>query len=162
MTTIPSPPSISPKQMTLLRIVAAMAWADGHLAQEEVEVAIENFSQIFSQHEDHKARLQEELREYLMQNLPLESLVPQLETLEERKLVLKLGYAVIASSARSPHEPTINAEEAMAYAKLVRLLDLSDDIVQKIEDSVDHDTLQGQDWMTNITSDLEQLARANT
>ena len=159
MTTIPSPPSISPQQMTLLRIVAAMAWADGHLASEEVDVAIENFSQIFAKHEDHKARLQEELREYLMQNLPLESLVPQLETEEERKLVLKLGYEVIASSARSPHEPTINAEEAMAYAKLVRLLGLSDDVVQEIEDSVDRDTLQGQDWMTNISGDLEQLAR---
>lgn len=159
MTMIPSPPSISPKQMTLLRIVAAMAWADGHLAEEEVGVAIESFSRIFSKHDDHQARLQEELREYLMQNLPLESLVPQLETLEERKLVLKLGYEVIASSARSPHEPTINAEEAMAYAKLVRLLELSDEVVQEIEDSVDRDLLQGQDWMTNITGDLEQLAR---
>lgn len=161
MTTIPSPPSISPKQMTLLRIVAAMAWADGHLANEEVDVAIENFSQIFAKHDDHKIRLQEELREYLMQNLPLESLIPQLETEDERKLVLKLGYEVIASSARSPHEPTINAEEAMAYAKLVRLLELPDPVVQEIENNVDRDTLQGHDWLTNISDDLEQLARSN-
>jgi len=160
MKTVPSPPSITPQQMTMLRIVAAMAWSDGHLAEEEVTVAIERFSQIFAKDASRQMQLREELREYLMQNLPLETLVPQLETREERELVLKLGYEVIASSARSPQEPTINSDEAKTYAKLVRLLDLPDDVVQAIEERVDRDVLQGEDWLANVSGSLTAIANS--
>ncbi|MGD1901232.1 MAG: TerB family tellurite resistance protein [Geitlerinemataceae cyanobacterium] len=158
MATVPSPPSISPKQMAMLRIVAAMAWADGHLAEEEVAVAVDSFSEMFARDTEHQMQLREELRDYLMQNLPLDTLVPQLETREERELVLKLSYKTIAASARSPYEPTINAEEVKTYAALVRLLALPDEVVQAIEERVDRDSLQGEDWLANINGDLTQLA----
>ena len=35
---VPPPPSITPRQMNLLRVVTSMAWSDGELAREEVEV----------------------------------------------------------------------------------------------------------------------------
>jgi hypothetical protein len=133
----PPPPSISPRQMNLLRIVSSMAWSDGHLAQEEVDVMLVRFSEIFAKSPQQQQQLQRELQEYLMQNIPLEDLVPKLAAEDERRLVLKLGYEVIASSARTPEEPNINSEEAQAYQKLVELLALPADVVKDIEAEVD-------------------------
>lgn len=132
----PPPPSISPRQMNLLRIVSSMAWSDGHLAQEEVDVMVVRFSEIFAKAPQQQQKLQHELQEYLIQNIPLEDLVPKLETEDERRLVLKLGYEVIASSARTPEEPNINTDEAQAYQKLVDLLAIPADVVKDIEAQV--------------------------
>ena len=77
--------------------------------------------------------MQEELRDYIMQNIPLDELIGQLETQDEKELVLQLGYEVISSSSRTPDEPKINAEEAAAYQKLVQLLNLPEDAVKRIE-----------------------------
>jgi len=156
--TPPPPPSITPKQMTLLRIVASMAWADGHLSQEEMELMLDNFSQIFAQEAQQQQQLREELRDYLLQNIPLETLVPQLDTQEDRELALKLSYEVIASSSRSPDEPKINSEEATAYAKLVMLLDLPDAVVCAIESEVDQDPPTIDLWMETVRGELHQLA----
>jgi hypothetical protein len=132
----PPPPSISPRQMNLLRIVSSMAWSDGHLAQEEVDVMLARFCEIFAKAPEQQQQLQQELQEYLIQNIPLEDLVPKLETDAERQLVLKLGYEVIASSARTPEEPNINMEEADAYQKLLGLLALPTHVVKEIEAQV--------------------------
>jgi hypothetical protein len=128
----PPPPSISPPQMNLVRIVAAMAWSDGELATEEVDIMLDRFSRLFATGSQQE-QLKQELRDYLMQNIPLEELIPHLESQEERELVLKLGYEVIASSARTPDEPKINAEEKVAYQKLLTLLHLPEDVVKQIE-----------------------------
>ncbi len=132
----PPPPPINPRQMNLLRIVASMAWADGHLATEEVDLMLDRFSRLFSTDAAQQQKLQEELRAYLIQNIPLDRLIPKLETQEERELVLLLGYEVIASSSRTPDEPKINPEEAAAYQKLVELLNLPPEVVKNIEAEV--------------------------
>lgn len=129
----PSPPSISPRQMTLVRVVASMAWSDGNLSTEEVELMLDRFSSLFSATAERQSALKQELREYLVQNIPLEELVPKLKSDEEQALVLRLGYEVISSSARTPEEPSINQEEAKAYQHLVKLLNLSDEAVNTIE-----------------------------
>ena len=128
----PPPPSITPRQMNLLRIVAYMAWSDGQLAQEEVDLMLNRFSSLFATG-DSQQQLQGELRDYLMQNIPLEESIPKLESQEERELVLKLGYEVIACSARTPDEPNINEQEEVAYQKLKQLLNISPDVVKPIE-----------------------------
>lgn len=134
----PPPPSISPRQMTLMRIVASMAWSDGNLAEEEVELMLDRFSALFAGDSPAQQQsLHEELRDYLMQNLPLDELVPQLRSVEERELVLRLGYEVISSSARTPEESLINDEEANAYQSLVQLLDLPPETVTRIEQEVE-------------------------
>lgn len=140
----PSPPSISPSQMTLLRIVSTMAWSDGHLADDEVSIMLDQFSRLFASDSRQQAVLRDELRDYLMQNLPLEELVPKLNSPAQRELVLKLGHQVISASSRAPGEALINQEEAEAYSKLVSLLDLPADVVQRVEQesdlaAVDHD-----------------------
>lgn len=145
----PMPPSITPSQMTLLRIASTMAWSDGHLADEEVGVMLDQFSRLFASDAKQQAALRDELRDYLMQNLPLEELVPKLTRPAERELVLKLGRQVISASARTPGEELINQQEADAYNRLVSLLDLPDEVVQRIEQDsssldIDHDSLIDQ------------------
>lgn len=82
---VPPPPSITPRQMNLLRVVASMAWSDGELATEEVNVMLDQFSRLFGKQEQQQQELQQELRDYLMQNIPLEELIPKLETRAERE-----------------------------------------------------------------------------
>lgn len=127
------PPTITPRQMNLLRAVASMAWSDGHLASEEVDVMLDRFSRLFATDPGQQQHLQQELRDYLIQNIPLNEIIPKLESQEERELVLKLGYDVICSSARTPNEPNINEEEAAAYDRLVKLLNLPADAVERVE-----------------------------
>lgn len=116
-----------------MRVVATMAWSDGDLAMEEADLMLKRFSSLFAQEDSHQEQLQKELRDYLMQNIPLEESVPKLHSDEERELVLRLGYEVISSSARTPDESLINADEANAYQRLVTLLNLPDSTVKRIE-----------------------------
>lgn len=154
---IPTPPSITPRQMNLLRIVAAMAWSDGHLAAEEVTLMLERLSRVFAIDPTQQKALQQELREYLMQHIPLDELVSKLETDAERELVLRLGYEVICCSARTPDEATINAEEAAAYQTLVQLLGLPPKTVQQLEASVMADATPPEglaDWLAHTLEDF--------
>ena len=74
------PPSITPRQMNLLRIVLALAWADGSLAKEEAEVMLTQLSQVFAPNSDSQEAIKQELKSYLVQDIPLEELVPKLNT----------------------------------------------------------------------------------
>lgn len=153
----PPPPSISPAQMTLLRIAATMAWSDGHLADEEVEVMLDQFSLLFAKDAAHQTTLRAELRDYLMQNIPLGELVPRLTETTEKELVLKLGYQVINASARTPDEALINPDEAQAYQQLVTLLGLPAETVQRLEQNSSapaSETLVDQ--LTNTLQDFLQ------
>ena len=129
------PPSITPRQMNLLRIVLALAWADGSLAKEEAEVMLTQLSQVFAPNSDSQEAIKQELKSYLVQDIPLEELVPKLNTQTEKEFVLRLGYEVISSSARTPDEDLINQDEQAIYQKLVQLLDLPSITVERIEQS---------------------------
>jgi uncharacterized tellurite resistance protein B-like protein len=129
----PPPPPITPRQMNLLRIVASMAWSDGQLAEEEISLMLERFSRLFAADEAQRQKLQQELQEYVIQNIPLEELTPKLSNEAERELVLRLGYEVICSSARTPDEDKINAEEAAAYQRLIDLLGIDTATVERVE-----------------------------
>lgn len=142
----PPPPSITPSQMNVLRIVASMAWADGNLAAEEVDVMLDRFSGLFAADAPQHQALRAELRDYMMQNLPLEELIPRLQTTAERELVLRLGYEVIKSSARTPEEALINDDEAIAYKKLVSLLGFAPETVARIESEAPAE-LDGEEGM---------------
>lgn len=133
----PPPPSITPRQMNLLRVAAYMAWSDGGLAEEEADVMLDRFCRIFSKSDAQQTQLREELRDYLMQNIPLTELVPKLQTPEEKELALRLGYEVISASARAPEEEVINDDEEQAYQTLVSLLELPSETVDRIESEVE-------------------------
>ncbi|NJN88590.1 MAG: TerB family tellurite resistance protein [Leptolyngbyaceae cyanobacterium SL_7_1] len=153
----PPPPSISPRQMNLLRIVASMAWSDGHLASEEIDLMLDRFSGMFAADAPQQTQVRHELQDYLMQNIPLEELTPKLQTVEERELVLKLGYEVIRSSSRTSEEPKINSEEAIAYQKLTQLLDLPADTVQRIEAEASEVTIESGGLVDTLARQIEQF-----
>jgi predicted amino acid-binding ACT domain protein len=154
----PPPPSITPRQMNLLRIVTSMAWSDGNLADEEVDVMLDRFSQIFATDVDQQHTLRQELRDYLMQNISLSELTAKLQNDEDRELVLRLGYEVIYASARTPHEERINADEAAAYQNLVQLLGLPPEAVKRVESEVTTTSDSAEGMIDSITRKLEEFA----
>jgi len=129
---IPPPPGITPKQMNLLRAVTAMAWSDGALEAAEVELIAQQLSQHFASDPDQRASLAQEIRQYLVQQVPLEEVLSKIGDEAEKRLILKLGYLVIAASARSPEEPVVNLEELDAFRQLVEKLQLSPAVVQQV------------------------------
>lgn len=154
----PPPPPITPRQMNVLRVVTAMAWSDGELATEEVDVMLDRFSQLFAPgNSTQQEALKQELRDYMMQNLPLEELIPKLETVEERKVALKLGYQVIASSARTPDEDLINAEEEEAYKKLVELVNLPPEEATTIAQEAAVEIAKDQTMVETLTQELAKF-----
>ncbi len=130
------PPPISPRQMDMLRAVAAMAWADGKLEPDEIRLMLDEFAMLFAKTETERSNLKTRLKDYLGQNIPLEEVVPNIKSIEDRKMTLRLGYQVIQSSRRNPDEPMINLDEAAAYQRLVRILDLPPEVVADIEASI--------------------------
>jgi len=137
-----------------------MAWADGHLSMEEVNLMLDRFSQLFATDSDRPETLQQELRDYVLQNVPLEELIPKLESVEERELVLKLGYEVICSSTRTPTEAKINEEEAAAYQRLVQLLNLPADVVNRIEAEAKVELEHSQSKVDTLVDRLGKFLRS--
>ena len=130
------PPPISPRQMDMLRAVAAMAWADGTLEPDEIRIMLDEFAMLFAKTDAERTALKSRLKDYLGQNIPLEEVVPNIKSVEDRKMTLRLGYQVIQASRRDPDEPMINLYEAAAYQRLVRILDLPPEVVADIEASI--------------------------
>ncbi|WP_204151433.1 TerB family tellurite resistance protein [Leptolyngbya sp. CCY15150] len=155
----PPPPPITPRQMNILRIAASMAWSDGSLAQEEVEIMLDQLSGIFADDAPQQRQLRQELQEYVTQNIPLAELTPKIQTDEDKELVLRLGYEVIRCSSRSPGEDKINEAEAIAYQKLVELLGVSDETVKRVEAAVDQTFNADESMVDGITRHLEDYAQ---
>ena len=130
------PPPISPRQMDMLRAVAAMAWADGKLEPDEIRLMLDEFATLFSKSETERDSLKIQLKDYLGQNIPLEEVIPNIKSVEDRKMILRLGYQVIQASRRNPDEPMVNLDEAAAYQRLVRILDLPAEVVADIEAAI--------------------------
>lgn len=156
---VPPPPSITPRQMNLLRAIAAMAWADGNLAEEEVELMLDRFSGMFAADAPQQQSLRQELRDYLMQNLPLEEVIPKLQSADERELVLRLGYEVIQSSARSPDEELINPEEEAAYHRLINLLGFAPETVERLQTEARAEIGTGESLIDSLARKLENFMR---
>ncbi len=160
MPTQPSPPPITPHQMAILRAVTAMAWADGQLEPDEIRLMLDQFAMLFAKTEVEQRSLKQSLREYLGQIVPLEEVIPHLQTEVDRKLVLKLSYQVIQASRRSPGEPNVNLDEAAAYQRLIRLLDLSADDVADIEaEVIPSDEASQGGIIQSLASRLHQLIK---
>jgi len=123
-------PSISTEQLLILRIAAAMAWADGNFAPEQMQVILTRLSQQFADDPEQQVELKTELQNYLSQEIDLETLVPELEAESDRLQVLKLSYEIIRSN-------TINEYENRVYQKLLGLLDLPPEQVKAIEAEIE-------------------------
>lgn len=151
------PPSISPSQMNLLRIIASMAWSDGNLADEEVDLMLDRFSGMFAADAPQQEALRQELRDYMMQNIPLKELIPRLQTGAERELVLRLAYEVIHASARTPDEELVNADEAAAYRELVELLGFAPETIERIQAESLSSAESGSSLIESLSRQLEDF-----
>ncbi|MEO0645822.1 MAG: TerB family tellurite resistance protein [Cyanobacteria bacterium J06650_10] len=127
------PPPISPRQMNLLRVVLSMAWADETLEQKEVDVMLNRFSQLFATDPEQQDYLQSQLKEYFVQDVPLEEAASKITSEAEKEIALRLSYEVINASARTPEESNVNAAEKDAYRKLISHLNLPAEIVARAE-----------------------------
>jgi len=133
---MPNPPLISPHQMTLLRAVTAMAWADGVLEPSEVSLMADKLSHHFSADPEDQGDIAAEISAYFQQQVPLSEILPQITHGEDRRLVLKLSYLVKTVSARTPAEPLINPEEEAAFQELVRQLQLPPEVIEEVANEV--------------------------
>ena len=118
--------SITPEQMLLLRIAATMAWADGDLESAEQDIILDRLSRQFASATDDHAALKTELKDLLAKRIPLEELVPQLQSPAQREQALMLSYEVIGANQ-------INPAEASTYHKLLTLLELPPETVSRLE-----------------------------
>ncbi|MDB9495576.1 urea ABC transporter ATP-binding protein UrtD [Spirulina major CS-329] len=138
-------PTISPSQLRILRIAAAMAWADGYFAPEQLQVILTRLSRKFAPDPTQQDDLRQELQNYLSKETSLESLIPQLETEQEKEQVLKLCYEIIRAN-------TINEQESVVYQKLLELLNLPDGVVSQTEEAINLGMTNGTlDDYLNVT-----------
>jgi len=100
----------------------------------EIDLMARQLSQRFAPTPDQQQSLAREIHEYFDQQIPLEEVLPKLPAEEDRKLILKLGYLVIAASARSPEEPVVNVQEQAAFTQLVQQLQLSLELVHQVSE----------------------------
>ncbi|MGA1621374.1 MAG: urea ABC transporter ATP-binding protein UrtD [Synechocystis sp.] len=91
-------PSLSPRQFTILRTVAAIADADGKISESEMAVILDNLSQVFDGTGVDPAQLRQELQNYLLQEVEVDfsRLAEELPDLEDRELVLRLSREIVA------------------------------------------------------------------
>ncbi len=136
--------SLNTEQIIILRIAAAMAWADNNIAPVQQEVILSRLSRQFAETPEEQQDLREELKNYLGTDIPLTELVPQLTTQAEKEQVLQLSYEIISSNL-------INEPESILYQELLQLLDLPPKIVAEIEAEVN----QGK-HLGNVYSLTEQ------
>lgn len=129
--------------MNLLRVVLSMAWADDNLEQKEVETMVNHFSQLFATDPEQQSYLQAQLKEYFVQNIPIEESAAKLTTDAEKEVALRLSYEVINASARTPNESVVNQAESEAYQKLVKLLNLPANVISRAEQEATASLNQG-------------------
>lgn len=126
-------PSLSSHQLKILRIIASLAWSDGYLQEEEIEVIINRLSKIFSHDSQEQGQLQRELKDYIFADVDFEQLLNQIESQEEKELIAQISYEVIGSADLAAGGGVINQAEKLAYQRLLEKLNLPTEIVQKIE-----------------------------
>ncbi|MEA5410829.1 hypothetical protein VB737_03525 [Synechococcus sp. BA-120 BA3] len=146
---------LTPAQAALLRIVCTVAWADGECSRAERELLAEQVANhLLGDNPDSLAEAQ--LEAFLAERLPvagLDDLVTQLPGYDDRQLALKLSYMMVRVGRRSTAEPSINAQERVAYRHLVELLGLEDARIQEIEWAAEAD-LPKKEGLAQLLAEL--------
>jgi tellurite resistance protein len=150
--------NLSSNEMGLLQVVCYMAWVDGELSAEEKDLLLSKFSQLFANSSEEKQNLHQELQNYVAQPLSgnLETSVAQLQSEEDRELALKLSYMMIRAGQPSATESGINASEKLAYRRLVELLDLQPETIEKVEWAADTE-LSNSNVVDVVTASLKNF-----
>lgn len=121
-------PSLSPHQLKLLRIIAAVADADGKISPIEMEIILDKLSQVFADNPQEQTKLREELKDYLLQGVDtnLEVMIAEITDPEERQLILSLSRQILGSHDTQDLEWT-------AYQTIVKALNVPLEVLTKLE-----------------------------
>lgn len=121
-------PSLSPHQLKLLRVIAAVADADGKISPIEMEIILDKLSQVFADNPQEQTKLREELKEYLLQGVDtdLEVMIAEITDPEERQLILNLSRQILGNHDTQDLEWT-------AYQTLVKALNVPPEVLTKLE-----------------------------
>jgi len=120
--------SLSPHQLKLLRVIAAVADADGKISPIEMEIILDKLSQVFADNPQEQTKLREELKDYLLQGVEtdLEVMIAEITDPEERQLILNLSRQILGSHDAQDLEWT-------AYQTLVKALNVPLEVLTKLE-----------------------------
>ena len=120
--------SLSPHQLKLLRVIAAVADADGKISPIEMEIILDKLSQVFADNPQEQTKLREELKDYLLQGVDtdLEVMIAEITDPEERQLILNLSRQILGSHDAQDLEWT-------AYQTLVKALDVPLEVLTELE-----------------------------
>jgi urea transport system ATP-binding protein len=127
--------SLSGHQLKILRIIQAIALEDGELSPEEMESIAQQLSLVFVEKIEDQAKLEQELKDYLLQEVELDpqAAIAEIDNLEDRKLILKVSYqAIFKKDITSEASTKLNT-----YERLIQLLELPPETIETIQNEVD-------------------------
>ena len=127
--------SLSGHQLKILRIIEAIALQDGELSPEEMSSIAHQLSLVFAEKTEDQSKLEEELKDYLLQEVDtsIPEAIAEIDNLEDRKLILKVSYQAIFKKAISSETST----KSNTYEQLIQLLELSPETVEAIQNEVE-------------------------
>lgn len=110
----------------LLNILSCVAWSDGELSAEEKDLLVQLGADEVAASEAHGLET-------------LDALIPRLDSDDDRQLAVKLAYQVIRISRRPGETSSINAQEKVAYRRLIDGLGLEETQIQEAEWAAEQD-----------------------
>ena len=127
--------SLSGHQLKILRIIEAITLQDGELSPEEMASIAHQLSLVFAEKIEDQSKLEEELKDYLLQEVDtsLPEAIAEIDDLEDRKLILKVSYQAIFKKAISSEI----SNKSNTYEQLIQLLELSPETVEAIQNQVE-------------------------
>ena len=127
--------SLSGHQLKILRMIQAIALEDGELSPAEMDGIAHQLSLVFAEKIEDQAKLEQELKDYLLQEVEIDPqiAIAEIDNLEDRKLILKVSYQAIFKKAMSSETST----KSSTYERLIQLLKLSPEIVETIQNEVE-------------------------
>ena len=127
--------SLSGHQLKILRIIEAIALQDGELSPEEMSSIAHQLSLVFAKKTEDRSKLEEELKDYLLQEVDtsIPEAIAEIDNLEDRKLILKVSYQAIFKKTISSETST----KVNTYEQLIQLLKLPPEIVEAIQNEVE-------------------------
>jgi hypothetical protein len=92
-------------------------------------------SLVFAKKTEDRSKLEEELKDYLLQEVDtsIPEAIAEIDNLEDRKLILKVSYQAIFKKTISSETST----KVNTYEQLIQLLKLPPEIVEAIQNEVE-------------------------
>jgi urea transport system ATP-binding protein len=127
--------SLSGHQLKILRIIQAIALEDGELSSLEMASIAHQLSLVFAEKTEDRSKLEQELKDYLLQEVELDpqTAIAEIDNLEDRKLILKVSYQAIFKKDISSETST----KLITYERLIQLLELPPETVETIQNEVE-------------------------